>query len=339
MATLSDVARLAGVSISAVSRVLSGAPEARVSPQTRDRIQLAAAQLRYRPNFAGRALKFSRTNVIALVVPDLTNAFVTELLLGVEDEARERDFMVLLGRTEDLKPGGEMISRLIGEGRVDGMLIQAADQSSAAEIQELIEADYPIVFLNSEQADSRSGVALQDAAGAVLATQHLVDLGHRRIAMIGGLPQSPTAQRRVTGFHAAMAEAGLEVRATAVTRLGYDPNQGRAGLRQLIQAPEPPTGIVVANLNAAIGSLSEARELGLTVPDDVSLVSVHDAWTAENTWPPLTAVKMPTYQLGRAAVTGLYARLNGGPVPDSVVTEPAPQLIRRLSTQPPPTTR
>ncbi len=335
MATLSDVAKLAGVSISAVSRVLSDAPGARVSQQTRERIKEAAAELSYRPNFAGRALKFSRTNVIALVVPDLTNAFVTELMLGVEDEARERDYMVLLGRTEDLKPGGEMISRLIGEGRVDGMLVQAADQSSEADIEELIAANYPIVFINSVQADSRSGVVLQDERGAMLATQHLIDLGHRHIGMVGGLPQSYTAQRRVTGFLAAMAAAKLPVPSGAVTRLGYYPKEGRAAVRQLMSQLRPPTALVIANINAAIGALSEARELGLRVPEDLSLISVHDAWTAENTWPPLTTVKMPMYQLGRAAVAGLAARLNGDSVYEHVVSKPAPQLIRRLSTQPP----
>jgi LacI family transcriptional regulator len=333
VATLSDVARRAGVSISAVSRVLSDAPEARVSPETRARIKQAAADLAYRPNFAGRALKFSRTNVIALVVPDLTNAFVTELMLGVEDEALERDYMVLLGRSEDLQPGGEMVSRLIGEGRVDGMLVQVADHARAAEIAELVQARYPIVFLNSIQAGHRGGVVLDDEAGALLATEHLIGLGHRRIAMVGGLPQSYTARRRVTGFQEAMAAAGLPVPATAVTRLGYYPKDGREALRRLVDQPTPPTALVVANLNAAIGVLSEARSLGLQVPEDLSVISVHDAWTAENTWPPLTTVKMPMYQLGRAAVAGLYARLHGDEVRDHVVTDPAPQLVLRQSTR------
>jgi LacI family transcriptional regulator len=313
--------------------VLSDAPEARVSPETRARIKQAAADLAYRPNFAGRALKFSRTNVIALVVPDLTNAFVTELMLGVEDEALERDYMVLLGRSEDLKPGGEMVSRLIGEGRVDGMLVQVPDHAHAAEIAELVEARYPIVFLNSIQAGHRGAVVLDDEAGARLATEHLIGLGHRRIAMVGGLPQSYTAHRRVNGFQEAMAAADLPVPRTAVTRLGYYPKEGRAALRALVAQREPPTGLVVANLNAAIGVLTEARSLGLQVPEDLSVISVHDAWTAENTWPPLTTVKMPMYQLGRAAVAGLYARLHGAEVHDHVVTDPVPQLVLRQSTR------
>ncbi len=334
MATLGDVARRAGVSISAVSRVLSDAPEARVSAETRARIKQAAADLAYRPNFAGRALKFSRTNVIALVVPDLTNAFVTDLVLGVEDEALARDYMVLLGRSEDLKPGGEMISRLVGEGRVDGMLVQVADHSQAGEVDDLLRSGYPVVFLNSVQSGHRGGVVLDDEAGARLATEHLVRLGHRRIAMVGGLPQSGTAHRRVAGFRAAMADADLPVPRTAVTRLGYYPKDGREALRRLMALPVPPTALVVANINAAIGVLAEARSLGLAVPEDVSVISVHDAWTAENTWPPLTTVKMPLYQLGRTAVVRLQERLGGATVREHVVTDPPPQLVVRESTAP-----
>jgi LacI family transcriptional regulator len=254
-------------------------------------------------------------------------------MLGVEDEALERDYMVLLGRSEDLKPGGEMVSRLIGEGRVDGMLVQVADQSSAAEIADLVQAGYPIVFLNSIHTGHRGGVVLDDEAGARLATEHLVGLGHRRIAMVGGLPQSYTAERRLTGFRAAMAAAGLPVPPTAVTRLGYQPGNGREALRALLAQPEPPTGLVVANINAAVGVLSEARSLRLQVPEDFSVISVHDAWTAENTWPPLSTVKMPMYQLGRAGVAELYDRLHGQEVRDHVVTDPAPQLVLRESTR------
>ncbi|SDT28153.1 transcriptional regulator, LacI family [Friedmanniella luteola] len=335
MATLGDVARRAGVSISAVSRVLSDAPGARVSVATRARIKQAAADLAYRPNFAGRALKFARTDVIALVVPDLTNAFATDLMLGVEDEAAARDHMVLLGRSEDLEPDGEMVSRLVGEGRVDGVLVQVADHRLPAELAPLVQAGHPLVFLNSFQPGHLGGAVLDDEAGARLATEHLIALGHRRIAHVGGLPQSFTARRRLAGFEAAMAAAGLPVPGTAVSRLGYVPADGRAALRRLMAADPPPTALVVANVNAALGVLAEARTLGIAVPADLAVVSVHDAWTAENTWPPLTTVKMPTYELGRAAVRALHERLGGGPGRDEVVADPPPRLVLRESTAAP----
>ena len=209
MTTLSDVARRAGVSVSAVSRVLTDAPGTWVSPATRERIKAAAVELNYRPNFAGRALKVSRTNVIALVAPDLTNAFLTELMLGVEEEAARRDYMLLLGRSEDLQPDGKMINQLIGEGRVDGMLVQVGDTTSRVQLQELVKADLPVIFINSIEAGQATGVVLQDEKGARLATQHLIDLGHRGIGFVGGLSQTYTAKRRLAGFRATMRSAGL----------------------------------------------------------------------------------------------------------------------------------
>jgi LacI family transcriptional regulator len=334
MANLSDVALLAGVSISAVSRVLTDAPGARVSQQTRERIKAAAAELNYRPNFAGRALRSSRTNVIALLAPDLTNAFLTELMLGVEEEATRRDYMLLLGRSEDLQPGGEMISRLVMEGRVDGMLVQVGDTTSPQQIEELVRADLPVTFINSIDAGERSGVVLQDEEGARIATQHLIDIGHTRIGFVGGLSHTYTAKRRLAGFQSTMRSAGLKVSRPWLTTLGYQPHQGGAALRRIMSQTPPPTALVVANVNAAIGALKESRQLGLSVPEDLSMISVHDAWTAENTWPPLTAVKMPMYQLGQAAVAALYNRLHNLPVQGHVVSDPAPLLMLRESTRP-----
>src|SRR3954470_2414970 len=178
MATLSDVAARAGVSISAVSRVLSDAPSARVSQQTRQRIHEAANELGYRPNFAARALKFARTNVVGLVVPDVTNAIFSELMRGVEDEAHRRGYMVLLARAESMHEGDDAIPRLIGEGRVDGALVQVGDNMRREDLHSLLEGSLPVVFVNSVHPQSAGSVVLDDERGMRLGTQHLIDLGH-----------------------------------------------------------------------------------------------------------------------------------------------------------------
>jgi LacI family transcriptional regulator len=337
MATLSDVARLAGVSISAASRVLSDAPSTRVRPETRDRIKQAARELDYRPNFAGRALKFSRTNVIAMIVPDLTNAIFTELMRGVQDAAVEHDYMVLLGRTEDLKPGGESIRKLLGEGRVDGILVQPDDSAGLDDTTGLLGLTAPIVVINSiEHGNGNAGsVLLDDEAGARVATEHLIALGHRRIAHLGGSLTSSSAQRRLRGYRAAMENAGLETPAELITSFGYLPGDGRKALQRMMSLGQPPTAAFVANVNAAIGALAEARSVSVGVPEDLSIVAYHDAWTAENTWPPLTTVKMPLYELGRHAVEALAARLDGSAIRDLVISEPRPKLIIRDSTRKP----
>ena len=332
MATLSDVAARAGVSVSAVSRVLRDAPSARVSDETRQRIHQAARELGYRPNFAARALKFARTNVVGLIVPDLTNAIFTELMRGVEEEAHRRGYMVLLARAEGMPEGEETIPRLIGEGRVDGVLVQVGDGMRPEDLRSLVEGALPVVFVNSINPQGTGSVLLEDALGIRIGTRHLIELGHARIALISGHPASDTATRREQGFRAAMAEAGLQVPAERVTRLGYDPRSGGAALAQLAGLSERPTAVVVANVNAALGALLEARRLGLRVPEDLSIVAMHDAWTAENAWPPLTTVRMPLYELGRAAMTAIFDRITTGTVSDIVVTDPHPVLVVREST-------
>jgi LacI family transcriptional regulator len=332
MATLADVAARAGVSISAVSRVLSDAPSARVSDATRRRILDAAKELRYRPNFAGRALKSARTQVIGLVVPDLTNALFTELMHGAEDEAAAHKYTVLLGRADDVRPGGEVIARLIGEGRVDGMVVQVGDGVPPAGLGDLLDSGAPIVLINSAYPGRVASVALDDERGARLATDHLLELGHRRIAFANGLPRSFTAKRRRLGYKAAMKDAGLTVPPGYETRLGYTESNGREALHRLMALEEPPTAIVVANVNAAVGVLAEARRMKIRVPRDLSVACVHDSWTAENTWPPLTAVKMQSYAMGRTAVRGVVKRIESGEVSDEVITDPPPELIVREST-------
>ena len=334
MATLGDVAARAGVSISAVSRVLSNSPSARVSEATRIRIIDTARELQYRPNFAGRALKSARTQVIGLVVPDLTNALFTELMHGAEDEARDRDYTVLLGRSDDARLGGDVIERLIGEGRVDGMVFQVGDGVSPAGLADLLASSAPVVLINSASPGHVGSVALDDETGTRLATEHLIDLGHHDIALANGLPGSFTGQRRRVGYRKALADAGLRVARGREMRLGYTPDNGRAALRRLLTLDPRPSAVVVANVNAAIGLLAEARAAQVRVPDDLSVVCVHDSWTAENTWPPLSAVKMQFYAMGRTAVRLVIARIETGAMADEVITDPPPELIVRESTAP-----
>jgi LacI family transcriptional regulator len=332
MATLSDVAALAGVSISAVSRVLSNAPSSRVSGATRERIRDAARELDYRPNFAARALKFARTNVVALVVPDVTNAIFSELMAGVEEAAHELGYMVLLARTESLQPATETIARLVGEGRVDGVMLQVGDAMLPEDLAAIVNGRVPAVLINSRREAHVGSVTLPDADGARIAVDHLAGLGHTRIGLVNGLPVTDTADRRGAGFRDAMAKAGLSVDAEYMTALGYEPAQGRAALRHLASLPTPPSALVVANVNAALGLLAEARGLGLRVPEDLSIVAIHDTWTAENSWPPLTTVRMPLYELGRQSMTAIFERITTGAIDDRVVENRSPELIVREST-------
>jgi LacI family transcriptional regulator len=335
MSTLSDVAALAGVSISAVSRVLSNAPSSRVSGATRSRIEDAARELDYHPNFAARALKFSRTNVVALVVPDLTNAIFSELMRGVEEKAAELGYMVLLARAESMQPAAATMAKLVGEGRVDGVLVQVGDNTTSEDLAGILDGRVPAVLINSRREDHVGSVILPDEAGVGVAVEHLVQLGHTSIGLVNGLPTTDSAVRRRVGFESAIAAAGLPFNPAFVTSLGYDPQQGREAMRVLGALPEAPTALVVANVNAALGLLVESRALGIQVPGDLSVVAIHDAWTAENAWPPLTTVRMPLYELGRVSMAAIFDRIRSEEIDDVVVTEPGPELIVRQSTAAP----
>jgi LacI family transcriptional regulator len=331
VSTLSDVAALAGVSISAVSRVLSNAPSSRVSEGTRQRIQDAARELNYHPNFAARALKSSHTNVVALVVPDVTNAIFSELMRGVEKAAAGLDYMVLLARAESVRPTAATIAKLVGEGRVDGVLVQVGDTMTEEDLSGILDGTVPAVLINSRRDDHVGSVILPDEEAAAVAVRHLVSLGHRSIGLINGLPDTDSARRRGVGFTAAMRAAGLSINPDFVTSLGYDPQQGRAAMRAIGALSRRPTALVVANVNAALGLLVEARDLGMRVPAELSIVAIHDAWTAENAWPPLTTVRMPLFELGKQSMTAIYDRIRSNVTVDIVVNHPAPELIVRGS--------
>jgi LacI family transcriptional regulator len=338
MPTLSDVARRAGVSVSVVSRIMNSDPQLRVRPETRERVLRIAEQMHYTANFAGRALRLSRSGALALIVPDVNNAIFAELMRGVEDEADAVNYIVLLGRAERIQPGDDMLRRLIGEGRVDGALLQRRDDLDDPALRQLMEHDVPVVLVNSAAprlSTRHNSVTVDDTAGAELATRHLIELGHRRIGMLSGVPTSDTARRREKGFRQSLHDAGLRQRTEWIRRLGYTAASGRTALAEVMTADRRPTALLVANVNAAIGALAAARELGVDVPGELSIVSYHDDWVAEHTWPPLTAVRMPLYEMGRAAVKALLHQLSGGTPTELVVSDPAPVLTIRSSTAPP----
>lgn len=335
MATLREVAALAGVSTSMVSRVLNDAPDTRATDETRQRIRDAAAQLGYRANFAARALKNSRTHVIGVVLPDLANPIYIDLLDAVEEEAARQGYLTLLARAEGLLTNPDAIPRLVHEGRVDGVIVQASDGLSPDALTSLTGGSTPAVFVNSSHPQESGSVLLDDAAGGRVAAEHLWGLGHRDIAFAGGLPGSENSARRLEGFSAALQGLGGSLPEHRISRRGFAVEQGAAAVADLLAAGIPPTAIAVANVNAAFGVLTELRSRGVAVPDDMSVIAIHEAPGAQHTWPPLTTIEMPLGALGAAAVTALRGLIEAGTVSDSVVSSPAPRLHERESTRPP----
>ncbi|WP_127473221.1 LacI family DNA-binding transcriptional regulator [Microbacterium sulfonylureivorans] len=329
------MAALAGVSVGAVSRVLSRDPTLRVGDETRRRVEEAAASLNYVPSHAARALRTSRASALALVLPEVTSAVVAELARGVESAAGERSVNLVLARAARLQEDETWLRSVVASGRVDGVILQLPDGVAPERILEMIGEPLPIVLINSADTGPITTVVLDDALSMRPAVAHLHDLGHRSIGFIGGTAGTPTADRRREGFRAAMAERGLDVPGDLLLELGFSGADGRRAAEVLVERGELPTALVVANVDAALGVLAELHKRGFRVPDDVSLVALHDVWYADATWPPITTVKAPLAELGATAVALLLDQGVDGDVVHHVVSEPPFALTIRASTAPP----
>ena len=330
--TLQDVADEAQVSRAVASRALSGDPSARISRETRRRILEAADRLGYRPNQLARGLRTARANAVALVVPSVTNAVFAELVAGVESAAATAESAVLLaqlGANADLQS-------LVGEGRVDGLILQRDEVLPDDALLRLLDIRQPVVLFNSTLTGHVGSVILPDEAAARIATEHLVQLGHRRIGFIGGPSIHDAARRRQDGFLAAAEAADLELSAGQCIPGGWEAAAGASGFATLHASVSGLTGIVVASVNAALGAMTTALRLGLRVPEDLSIISVHDTWSAEFSFPGLTVVRMPMRNAGRAAAQMLMERLGGAELRDIVVAHPMPHIALRGSTGPAP---
>ena len=340
MAGIRDVAALAGVSVATVSRVLTSDARFRVRAETRERVLVAARELDYVPSHAGRSLRTARSSAIAVAVPDVTSAVFAELTAGADEAATAHGLTLVLAKAEQLAAESDGVTRLWGKGRVDGIILQIPDGAPPGLVDSLAAQEIPIVLINSLSDGPLDTIVLDDDAGISLAVEHLVSLGHRSVGFIGGLPASATGMRRRAGFIRALREHGLPVPGESapagwLTDHGYGGPDGRTAAAGLLASPSLPTAIVVANLNAALGVLAEIHRSPLRVPDDISLVALHDVWYADALWPPLTTVRMPLRELGASAVGMLLQHRRGEPV-HRVVDAPPLLVVRESTSRPGP---
>lgn len=332
--SITDVARQAGVTPAVVSRVLNGDPKLQVRAETRDRVLAAARELDYTPSHAARALRHNRAGALGLAVHDVANPLYGEIILGAQRAAAEAGHVLLLADIDGLARGDETFHRAVHGGAIDGLLLQRAGTPSDRRVITTASTRIPTVLLN-DRSSTLASVALDDAGGTRIATQHLVDLGHTRVAhlKVGGTQRSGL---RVRGWRETLTKAGLPADPSSVVAGGHTVDSGQAGMRELLAARPLPTGVVVGNVLAAIGALTAAREAGLRVPEDLSVIAFHDVPYAAHLVPSLTAVAMPMRELGAASVTLLLERLGGGEPRHVVVRDPEPTLVLRGSTGPPP---
>lgn len=330
---LKDVAAHAEVSLAAASRVLNGDTTLRIGDERRQRIVDAAALLNYSPTYAARALRMSMSSTIALMVPDVNSAIFSEVSRGAESAASEMDLTVLLASSNQMTEDSGWVDRVVGQGRVDGLILQPSDDISRSAMHAVLKRDLRLVLMNSVGDGDISTVRLDDEAGIATAVQHLAQLGHTHVAFLNGNPNNETARRRLTGFLLARARLGLVERPEWILHQGYNGQDGRDAVSAILAVDDRPTALVVANVNSALGAIAELHSRGVRVPEEMSVIAYHDVWYADSIWPPLSTVRTPLFEMGRSAVRTLMGFSSSDPVLHVVITDPAPQLIERASTQ------
>jgi LacI family transcriptional regulator len=327
--TIRDVARHAGVSPMTVSRVINSSPS--VSADTRTRVESAIAELGYIPSRLARGLSAQRTGTLALIVPDVANPFFTLIVRGSEDVARRAGYRLLLCDTRaDLELEREVIDELIAH-RVEGLLIAPVSDRSREHLRRLARFGVPFVLVDRTIAGVDADTVLGDSAGgARRLVEHLISLGHRRIAMITESDTVSTARDRRRGYDAALAGAGVDADPTLVVEASVDPDGGRAGMRALLELHEPPTAVFTVNNLVALGAIEAVRETGRNVPDDVALVCFDDIEYASRLHPFLTVMEQPAETFGTLGTQLLLERIDGrAPERPRTVVLPAEFVVRR----------
>ncbi len=304
--TMRDVARLAGVSVATVSAVINGS--AVVSQARAQRVREAMQALDYHPDQVARSLKVGRTDVIGMVIPDITNAFFPEVVRGVEDAAHEQGFSVILcNSNEDPERERRQLNELFAR-RVDGVLLVPCDSSTPFDT--LARRRLPIVFVDRIPVGlTHGGVATDNIDAGYRCTEHLISLGHQRIAFLAGRIRITPHADRLEGFRRSMQERGLVVRNEYLRMGDLQIESGYQHGIELLSLPTPPTAIISSNNKMLLGLMRAIAELRVPCPGRVSVIGFDDfIWTQHFT-SRLTVLAQRTYEIGVQATKMLLARI------------------------------
>lgn len=300
--TMQDIAQAAGVSQSTVSRVLNDAPTSvPIAAETRERVREVAQRLGYRPNPLARGLRGARTMLLGVIVREITDPFFSVAIDALSTEALARGYNVVLGSAHS-KADEAIALRAVLETRHCDAILLLGDMRDEPRFLEDLRASQTrtIALWHGTELEGVPTVNFDNNTGIVAAMEHLVELGHDRIAFVGGRPLGDIRERR-TGYLEYLAEHGLDSAEEYIQEVTNDPEGGDRALRALMDADPAPTAVVCSTDHLAIGVLHGAADLGMTVPDDLSVIGFDDIPLVSYTVPPLTTVRMPIAEMSTVA--------------------------------------
>jgi len=315
-----------------VSRALHRA-DLPLSPETRRRVLAAVERLEYRPSAIARGLRLRRTRTLGMLVPDITNPFFPPIIRGAEEAARERGYELVLCNTDDEAEREKASLRVLRERQADGLLI-ATSRMADATLASVRRERFPFVLVNrGSRVAADPAVEVNNSRAAFEIVAHLVGLGHTRIAHIAGPLSTTTGAERAAGYRDALRAHGLSVDATLMAEaVAYSEDAGCAAAKRLLDAA--PTAIFAANDLLALGALRAARETGLPVPTDLSLVGINDIPMVNLLDPPLTTARVPQREMGAIAARMLIGLLEREPVVDRHVLLDTELIVRGSTAAP-----
>jgi len=325
--TIMDVAHEAGVSYSTVSRVVNNKDV--VEEKTRARVIQAINKLGYVVNRQARSLAGGSSQVIGLLVRDLGTGYIGEIIRGIDDEIAQTQYDLMLYTTHRHKTDESAYVIMMTQGMADGLLLVLPRQPEAY-LASLRERSFPYMLIDHQGiAENEAAVAVENWQGGFVATEHLLQLGHRRIGFVTGNLTMGCAQNRRAGYYAALTQYGIKPDEALVKEGNFFQPDGYAAGQALLSLPQPPTAIFASNDVMAFGVMESVRDRGLKIPDDVSIVGFDDIPQSAYVHPPLTTVRQPLEEMGRVAVRTLLAMIENPDYSAPRITLPIELIVRQ----------
>ncbi|MEA4897986.1 MAG: LacI family DNA-binding transcriptional regulator [Christensenellaceae bacterium] len=330
MSTIYDIARAAGVSASTVSRVFSG----QGSKQNQELVFRVAKQMNFAINDSAKILKTKKTNRVMLAVPDICNPFYFKMIEGANGVFEQSGYLFMLYYTKHSLEEELKALQLLNQKVVDGM-IMVSFHFSKENIGVINQSNYPVVLTNRyDSPDGQDGfdyVYVDTHLGIKLATRHLIELGHRKIAYFGGSIREQTGLERYLGYSDALREASFPLDNSLVYEANYSEREGHASMKALLERHRDVTAVVTSNDLVALGAMTACTEENIAIPGDIAITGMDDTELSNRVTPRLTTVAMQEGEIGRLAATILMERIADASVPRRQIRL-APELIVREST-------